>query len=147
MRRTLAAVAAAALLSGCGTSPFNLYGAKADAEIKTAEQQMLDASNKASESLALYAKLPHKNCDGPELDEATEAANAAVSLSQRHELGVRMAAGGQLLSVADAAKSKGCVQQARAIYDEVLRVFAGGAYASLRDRATIGIQDLRTKGA
>ena len=87
------------------------------------------------------------NCDGPELDEATEAANRAVSLSQKHELGIRMAARGQLLSVADAAKSKGCVQQARAIYDEVLRVFAGGAYASLRDRATIGIQDLRTKGA
>jgi hypothetical protein len=29
----------------------------------------------------------------------------------------------------------------------VLSVFAGGAYASLRDRAMIGIQDLRTKGA
>jgi len=53
------------------------------------------------------------------------------------EAGIRMAARGQLLSVADAAKSKGCVQQARALYDEVLSVFAGGAYASLRDRAMI----------
>jgi hypothetical protein len=142
MCRALVAVAAAGLLFGCGTSSANL-----DAQIKTAEQQMLDASKKASESLALYAKSPHKNCNGPELDEATETANAAVALSQRHELGVRLAAGGQLLSVADAAKSKGCVQQAGAIYDEVLRVFAGGEYASLRDRAMVGIQDLRTKGA
>jgi hypothetical protein len=143
MRRALVAVAV--LLSGCGTSPFNLFGAKADAEIKTAEQQMLDASNKASESLALYAKLPHKNCDGPELDEATEAANRAVSLSQKHELGVRMVAGGQLLSVADAAKSKGCAQQARAIYDDVLRAFTGAAYGDLRDRAMVGIQGLHGK--
>jgi hypothetical protein len=142
MRRALVAVAAAGLLCGCGTSSANL-----DAQIKAAEQQMLDASMKASESLALYAKSPHTNCNGPELDEATETATAAVSLSQRHELGIRISAGGQLLSVADTAKSKGCMQQARAIYDEVLRVFAGGAYAGLRDRAMIGIQDLRTKGA
>ena len=55
-------------------------------------------------------------------------------------------AGSAVLDVADAATKRGCARHAKKLYDFVIRNFAGLGYAELRERATAGIKDLRTKG-
>lgn len=51
--------------------------------------------------------------------------------------------GASALDVGDGARIAGCREDARKMYDYVIRVFVGGAYAGLRQRAQIGIDDLR----
>jgi hypothetical protein len=56
-------------------------------------------------------------------------------------------AGAAVPDVADAATKRGCARHAKALYDFVIRNFAGLGYAELRERAaTTGIKDLRAKG-
>ena len=54
-------------------------------------------------------------------------------------------AGAAVLDVADGAKKKGCAQNARELYEFVLRNFAGLGYAELRERATVGIREIKSK--
>jgi len=44
------------------------------------------------------------------------------------------------------ARKRGCTRHAKALYDFVLRNFAGLGYAELRERATAGLKDLRARG-
>ena len=47
------------------------------------------------------------------------------------------------LILADAAKNRGCTKEARAFYDNVIKIFTGTAYEGQRDRAKIGLDDLQ----
>jgi hypothetical protein len=50
---------------------------------------------------------------------------------------------GVVLDVADAARAHHCTKVAREIYDAVIRTYVGSDYAALRQRAEIGIRDLK----
>lgn len=45
---------------------------------------------------------------------------------------------------ADSALGKGCLDEAEATYRELVTFYVGSAYDGIRDRATIGIDDVRT---
>lgn len=49
------------------------------------------------------------------------------------------------VAIGDLAGSKGCAKEARSIYLAVIESFTGVDFAALRERAMIGIDDLRTK--
>lgn len=48
------------------------------------------------------------------------------------------------LDVADGAKDAGCAKTAKGLYDIVIRAYVGSAFAALRQRAEIGLSDLRS---
>lgn len=62
----------------------------------------------------------------------------------REELDVitPLAANGRL-ELADKASALGCKQKAKEHYNTVLKTFVGSGYASYRDRAKVGLADLR----
>ena len=70
----------------------------------------------------------------------------AVATAMQPEYANMLDAGAAVLDVADGAKKKGCARDARELYDFVLRNFSGLGYAELRERATVGIKDLRAHG-
>jgi len=88
------------------------------------------------------------DCSSPRLKEAmskvTDMASAMAS-AMRPDYATILEAGAAVLDVADGAKKKGCTRDARELYDFVLRNFAGLGYAELRDRATVGIRELKAK--
>ena len=88
------------------------------------------------------------DCTSPRLKEAvhkvTETA-AAVAATMKPEYASMLEAGAAVLDVADGAKKKGCAQNARELYEFVLRNFAGLGYAELRERATVGIREIKSK--
>ena len=65
----------------------------------------------------------------------------AIDLSAKHRLDL----GSTIVDIADAALKAGCKEEARALYDYVIAVFVGGNFASIRQRAQIGIEDLRRR--
>jgi hypothetical protein len=88
------------------------------------------------------------NCGSVKLKEAvskvTETAGA-VAATMKPDYAAMLEAGAAVLDVADGAKKKGCGRDARELYDFVLKNFAGLGYAELRERATVGIRDLKSK--
>ena len=70
----------------------------------------------------------------------------AVATTMKPEYATMLDAGAAVLDVADGAKKKGCARDARELYDFVLRNFSGLGYAELRERATVGIRELKSKG-
>jgi hypothetical protein len=89
------------------------------------------------------------DCSSPRLREAaskvTETATA-VAAAMKPDYTAMLEAGAAVLDVADGAKKKGCTRDARELYEFVLRNFGGLGYAELRDRATAGIHEIKTKG-
>jgi hypothetical protein len=89
------------------------------------------------------------DCASPRLKEATSKVTdtaVAMAATMQPEYAAMLEAGAAVLDVADGAKQKGCARNARELYDFVLRNFAGLGYAALRERATVGIRELKTKG-
>ena len=88
------------------------------------------------------------DCSSPRLKEAagkvTET-TIALAASMRPDYETMLDAGGAVLDVADGAKKKGCAQKARDLYEFVLKHFSGLGYAELRERATVGIRDVKSK--
>ena len=89
------------------------------------------------------------DCASPRLKEAirkvTETAGA-VAATMKPDYAAMLEAGAAVLDVADGAKRKGCARDAQVLYDFALKNFAGLGYAALRERATVGIRELRSKG-
>ena len=89
------------------------------------------------------------DCGSPRLKEAarkvTETATA-VAATMKPEYATMLEAGAAVLDVADGARRKGCVRKATELYDFVLRNFSGLGYAELRERASVGIRELKSKG-
>ena len=46
---------------------------------------------------------------------------------------------------ADAALHKGCLDQADRVYRDLIHFYVGGAYSGIRDRARVGIDDVRAR--
>ena len=84
-------------------------------------------------------------CDSPTLERARRSAlaNAGILRPETAGIDVVLAAGGWTLDIADGAKEHGCAIVARNLYDNVIKIYLGSAYTALRDRARIGIDDLR----
>ncbi len=109
--------------------------------------------NEGMQALAQYQTEP--GCDGP--------ANAAVSanLADVEIMTVRFnRVGGTLapyareakvrhqnlaFGYADAALGKNCLNTADRVYRSLITLYIGTAYAGIRDRARIGIDDVRAK--
>lgn len=62
---------------------------------------------------------------------------------KKHGFRASIETGSAVLTIADGFKSTGCTKRARFLYDGVIKVYTGLAYGALRDRAKIGIDDLR----
>ena len=90
------------------------------------------------------------DCASSKLKEAvrkvTETAGA-LAASMKPDYGAMLEAGAAVLDVADGASRRGCTREARELYDFALRNYSGLGYAALRERATVGIRDLRAKGS
>ncbi len=85
------------------------------------------------------------SCASPNLTRAQSSVLAAIDVfaAENHGPDVATDAGTWMLTVADAARDHGCKQVARRLYDTVIATYTGSAYAALRQRAQIGIDDLR----
>jgi hypothetical protein len=81
----------------------------------------------------------------PSLAKARSLVLAAAGMPAPEEQGldVVIEGGSWVLEVADAARQHRCTKVARDLYDTVIATYTGSAYAALRQRAQIGIEDLR----
>ncbi len=95
--------------------------------------------------LALWQQETPPSSSSPELEKASASALTTASMlnPERHGVDAAIAGGSWVLEVADAAREHGCKKVARGLYDAVIATYTGAAYAALRQRAQIGIDDLR----
>jgi hypothetical protein len=119
----------------------------------TAHGELRKVQHKAVEEarrpLRAFLSDGSADCSSPKLQEAVRRVSdtaSALAAAMRPDYGATLEAGAAVLDVADGAKTRGCTRQAKALYDFVLRNFAGLGYAELRERATTGLKDLRAKG-
>jgi hypothetical protein len=154
----------AVLIEGCtaaGIEPARLESpiqtgsiAPAPADVgEAARGELRKVQSKAVEEARrpVRAFLAEKgaNCASPKLKEAAAKVTdmaTAVATAMQPEYANMLDAGATVLDVADGAKRKGCARDAKELYDFVLRNFSGLGYAELRERATVGIRELKIKG-
>jgi hypothetical protein len=153
----------ALLLGGCanaGIEPANLEqpiqtgsiappadaGEAARGELRKVQTKAVE---EARRPVRTFLAEKSTDCRSPRLIEAvgkvTETATA-VAATMKPDYTAMLEAGAAVLDVADGAKKKGCARDARELYDFVLRNFAGLGYAELRERATVGIREIKSKG-
>ncbi|MFI5022545.1 MAG: hypothetical protein ACHQRJ_12935 [Alphaproteobacteria bacterium] len=140
MRLVLAASLVLVGVSGCGYNPPPTV-------------QQIQAQISANwEGLHQLAVSPYykwesagADCSSPDLVTARDKVigTAAVIDPVRFDLNDIVGAGSWILDVADGAKRHGCKETARYLYDYVISTYVGSGYAGLRERAHIGIDDLR----
>ena len=115
-------------------------------ELSRTQQKAIE---EARRPLRAFLADKNRNCSSATLKEAasktTETATA-LATGMRPDYFAMIAAGAAVLEVADGARSKGCGDQARALYNFVLRNYAGLGYAELRDKATTGMKALEGRG-
>jgi len=85
------------------------------------------------------------SCTSPRFAQARSSVLATARLlnPEDHGIDAVIEGGDWILEVADAARDHGCKEVARHLYDTVIATYTGSAYAALRQRAEIGIEDLR----
>jgi hypothetical protein len=85
------------------------------------------------------------SCSSPALAKARVSVLTTAGLLKPDRSGVDavIEGGTWVLQVADAARDHGCKDVARSLYDAVIATYTGSAYTALRQRAQIGIEDLR----
>jgi hypothetical protein len=95
--------------------------------------------------LRLWQNEQLPSCESPNLQKARETVLTAANMLTPDRSGVDavMDSGSWILEVADDAQERGCKPAARSLYDAVIAIYTGGAYTALRQRAQIGIGDLR----
>jgi hypothetical protein len=95
--------------------------------------------------LTLWQQETPPSCSSPTLAKASASARMTASMlnPERHGVDAAIEGGSWILEVADAAREHGCNKVARGLYDGVIATHTGGAYAALRQRAQIGVDDLR----
>jgi hypothetical protein len=160
MRRSW--IVLALLLSGCANAGGET--AAADAAVETGSiaphteageavrgelrKVQHKAVAEARKPLAAFLAEKTSNCASPKLKEAMSRitdTTTALAAAMRPEYAAMLDAGTVALEVADSAKKKGCTREARRLYDFVLKNFAGLGYAELRDRATSGLRELKSR--
>lgn len=118
-------------------------------ELRDVERRQAEANEQlfglARAKLADFEAEHPKSCSSKNLRKASAFAHqvlrAAATDSRLASLIPR--AGSELLDVADAAKKAGCKPFAREMYDFVIKAFISPMDAALRQRAQIGIDDMR----
>ncbi len=102
--------------------------------------------------IASYRTAPE--CEGQGFDLIrlflqTEGFTAEAARAQRQSnmLAISQTVASRWNAFAGAAAAKGCGPTARALYLYVIETFTGSAYAAMRQRAQIGIDDLRAASA
>jgi hypothetical protein len=98
--------------------------------------------------LRAFLADPGADCSAPKLEAVRRVSDTASALAaaMRPDYAATLEVGAAMLDVADGAKKRGCSRHAKALYDFILRNFAGLGYAELRERATADLKDLRAKG-
>jgi len=156
-------IALALLIGGCAGA--GIEGAALDPPLQTgsvapsteasdtAHGELRKAQHKAVEEalrpLRAFLSDRSADCSSPKLQEAVRRARdtaSAFAAAMRPDYGATLEAGAAVLDVADGAVKRGCTRHAKALYDFVLRNFAGLGYAELRERATAGLKDLHARG-
>jgi hypothetical protein len=131
--------------TGSIASPFDA-GEAARGELRKVQSKAVE---EARRPVRAFLAEKGADCASPRLKEAirkvTETAGA-VAATMKPDYGAMLEVGAAVLDVADGAKRKGCARDAQELYDFALRNFAGLGYAELRERATVGIRELRSKG-
>ena len=93
------------------------------------------------DSLRRFEGDPGATCESPDY---AHAADGAIHLERRAEesgadMDTMLWSLSLLLDVADAAKAKGCTDDARDIYDEVASTYTAPGYETVRQRAEAGL--------
>jgi hypothetical protein len=98
----------------------------------------------ALKPLQLWEAEAQPSCTSPNLAKAGDLVLAAARMltPERSGLDAVVEGGSWILDVADASRERGCAIMARRLYDAVIATYIGTAYAALRQRAQIGIDDL-----
>ena len=106
------------------------------------------AVEEARRPLRAFLSDQTADCSSPKLQEAVRRVSdtaSAFAAAMRPDYAATLEAGAAVLDVADGAMKRGCTRHAKALYEFVLRKFAGLGYAELRERATAGLKDLRAR--
>jgi len=91
--------------------------------------------------LDAFLAEPRGNCSSASLEAA--AASAVYVGIASDDLSLRQQGAGWVLDVADGAADHGCPDFARKLYRHVIEVYIGLGYTAHRQRAEIGLADLR----
>jgi hypothetical protein len=96
------------------------------------------------QELAMFKGEPRGSCQSPHLARASQVSSEDTLVKAAGAHTKALYENAELtLEVADAAADAGCPEQARALYREVIRTFTGSGYAAHRQRAEIGLAELR----
>jgi hypothetical protein len=112
-------------------------------------ERLINSLKPTRDALAEFETEKRRSCASAHLKSArANALGAALAASPTavyaYGLEGMIEAGGVVLDVADAARRARCGKIARELYDTVIATFVGSGYAALRQRAEIGINDLRS---
>lgn len=131
--------ALALLLCACG-------GGKTLDQLETERRQGIAdiASGILTPAREFDAEKP-TNCSSAKLKKAIALARLTMSeiSPSTHGLDTARTVAEAALEVGDIAKRHGCKEAARETYDAIMKVYVGTAYAAYRERAVVGINDLR----
>lgn len=102
--------------------------------------------------LAIYAEIP--SCEGDMYSAILTLANGLVGITDQGNklmtsrvFDYRTVAGWGLNKLAGEAMAKHCLPQARAVYLSIIETFTRSSYAAIRQRAQIGVDDVRALSA
>ena len=100
-----------------------------------------DIDNLVMEPFYRWKSSPTASCESKELFESVRLAKAVAANTDRLDMRQRSAM--YQLEIADGALNKKCVDFADVVYRDVIKVFVGLAYGGYRQRAEIGLADVR----
>lgn len=116
------------LLTGCAT-------AQPGTDPQTRIQEITFAG------LVKFENETPTNCQSPDLKMSLRT--AAYLTTQADILRTRQLTAGLILEIGDRALKKGCLDFAEEAYRTVIATFTGFGYVAHRQRAEIGLQDIR----
>jgi len=147
----LVSLVGACLLTGCVTSQRSAAPAKSRGVSQ--EQAVANRAKPYLEGMEAVRKFASESgCDGESVETARASIRQLAHMESMRELGGSLAYLGVeaterrwevQFGLADAAKSKRCLDLADGLYRELINVYVGSAYSGIRDRARLGIDDVR----
>lgn len=93
--------------------------------------------------MAVADAVAAPGCSGPKVDQMWAIWRGMVTAYRPVGLSALRDSAGHLLFQADEMKRKGCLDEADRGYREVVSTYVGNGYAAYRQRAEIGIEDIR----
>jgi hypothetical protein len=142
--RKLPPLFTAIVLAGCASSappPSPVYGENYANSYENVQRRDRTVHSNIDKFLA----GPQGDCQAESLDKALTIARRAEA--DANDLSTLQRTASWFLDAADAAASHGCPDRAKAIYHYVIATYIGSGYAAHRQRAEIGLADLRALGS